>query len=103
MELNVGTHGRPVDFSHLSRRHNSGGQNPGLGRDVPHLDSLPPVANLNTSTGGVLALLDLQEIHRRAAMADWPPAAYLEVARWMRRHRPEQSGQWLRLALEVGL
>jgi len=41
----------------------------------------------------------LQAIHRRAARAGWPPAAYLEVARWMHQHRPTQTALWMRLAL----
>jgi len=46
---------------------------------------------------------ELRAIHEQAARNGWPPAAYLEVARWCRRHRPQFERLWLNLAMGVQL
>ena len=46
-------------------------------------------------------LLELQALQRDAATNGWTPEAYLRIARWCHRHRPEATQFWTRLALEV--
>jgi hypothetical protein len=56
----------------------------------------PPLAALPAAE-------ELRAIHEQAARSGWPPAAYLEVARWCRRHRPQFERLWLNLAMGVQL
>jgi hypothetical protein len=78
--------------------------NPGAtGRSI--LPSKPPKSSpkqgFSPSRRQRLPLLELQALQRDAATNGWTPEAYLRIARWCHRHRPQTTGLWLRLALEV--
>ncbi len=78
--------------------------NPGAtGRGI--LPSKPPESSprqgFSPSRRRRLPLLELQALQKDAATNGWTPEAYLHIARWCHRHRPEATQLWTRLALEV--
>jgi hypothetical protein len=67
----------------------------------PAADPKPTAANPNLAAEA--PALALQAIQRRADHTGWGAEAYMEVARWCHRYRPQHTGLWLRLALGVAL
>jgi len=39
--------------------------------------------------GSAAAAAELKALHRKGSAAGWPPLAYLEIAAWHDRHRPD--------------
>jgi hypothetical protein len=65
------------------------------------LPAEPPESSRRQGLIPVPPLLELMALQREASGNGWTPEAYLGVARWCHRHRPQSTQLWLRLALEV--
>jgi hypothetical protein len=77
-----------------------GAGNPGAsGSSILPAES--PESSCRQGFGPVPPLLELMALQREASGNGWTPEAYLHIARWCHRHRPEATQLWTRLALEV--
>jgi len=65
------------------------------------LPAEPPESSRRQGLSPVPPLLELMALQREASGNGWTPEAYLHIARWCHRYRPEATQLWTRLALEV--